>query len=103
MKLSKQDQAIVLAQGEGYFLCKSTGDVYSTKRGIHKIRQGEDSAGYRYIGVKLPGEHKFTKTYLHLIVAYNKFGDQIFTPGVIVYHRDSNTLNNNYDNIGVSS
>lgn len=40
---------------------------------------------------------------VHLLAAYQKFGNRAFMPGTQVRHLDSNSLNNNLDNIGIGT
>ena len=103
MELSKQDQAIVIAQDKGYFLSKGTGDAYSSKKGVRKLSPIIDSKGYLFIGIKLPEDNNRRRVYIHRLMAFKKFGDQVFAPGTVVRHLDNNPLNNTYNNIAIGT
>ena len=44
---------------------------------------------------------KNTPVYIHRLVAYEKYEDQIFDPNIEVRHLDGNLKNNNHDNISL--
>lgn len=60
--------------------------------------------GYAQFTVRLPvryeaGTRKSLRVMTHRLVAYQKYGDAMFAPGIVVRHRDGNPLNNHADNI----
>jgi len=56
-----------------------------------------DKHGYPKIGVRAEG--KCFAVHMHRLQAYIKFGDMLYTEGLIVRHVDSHRLNYKYDNI----
>lgn len=40
---------------------------------------------------------------VHKLQAYQKFGEAIFEPGIVVRHLDGNSMNNSYDNIQIGT
>ena len=60
------------------------------------------STGYRSFSIRLPvatGQRKTCRIAYHRLVAYQKYGDNMFAPSVIVRHHDGDCLNNLDDNI----
>lgn len=58
-------------------------------------------AGYRYrtISLRVLGGRNPVSVPIHRLVAYLKFGEAMFAPGVEVRHRDNDRFNNRPDNI----
>jgi len=55
-----------------------------------------------YMGVS--NNHKRTaKLRVHKLQAYQKFKEQLFNPGIVVRHLNSNSLDNSYDNITIGT
>lgn len=42
---------------------------------------------------------KLKRIKVHRLVAYQKYGNAIFAPGILVRHKDNNYMNNSYENI----
>jgi hypothetical protein len=57
--------------------------------------------GYRILQTKVSGKNVYVP--IHRIVAYQKYGDQIFDPCIEVRHLDGNKLNNHPDNIVIGT
>jgi hypothetical protein len=65
-----------------------------------------DSRGYPSITIntkKINGKRQFRRLYLHRLVAYQKYGEQIFGENVQVRHLDGNSYNFNPSNIAIGS
>lgn len=65
-----------------------------------------DPRGYPSITInikKINGKRQFRRLYLHRLVAYQKYGEQIFGEGVQVRHLDGNSCNFNLSNIAIGS
>jgi hypothetical protein len=95
MKVNK----VKLAYDIGYRVVN--GEVYS-KRG-QKVK-GRDRNGYLSFSLRLPvritgGTRKKIEIPVHHLVAYQKFGDAMFEPAILVRHKDDNPSNNLEDNI----
>lgn len=61
-----------------------------------------NSQGRRCTGVRLDNG-KVKRVPFHRMVAYAKFGDDIYIDGIVVRHLDGNPLNNSWDNIAIGS
>ena len=46
---------------------------------------------------------KILKCYVHRLIAFQKFGDQIFKTGIVVRHLNCNSLDNSESNIEIGS
>lgn len=53
--------------------------------------------------VRVNGKRKSFKVYVHRLLAYQKFGDALFTDGIEVRHLDDDSRNNRWDNIGLGT
>jgi len=62
-----------------------------------KIMCSKHSKGYRCIGHRINGGK--TNIPVHRLQAYIKFGNKIYTKGLVVRHLDGDKLNNSYKNI----
>ena len=62
-----------------------------------KIMCSEHSKGYRCIGHRINGGK--SNIPVHRLQAYIKFGNKIYTKGLVVRHLDGDKLNNSYKNI----
>lgn len=82
-----------LASQLGYNIIKD-GKVYSPwgkEVGTH------GKAGYLYF------ETKDKKVFIHRFQAYHKFGDKIYTNGMVVRHLNGNRTDNSWDNIEIGT
>lgn len=104
MYMSLSNQAIKIAYDAGYRIVK--GKILSPRK---KELQGSIGAwGYRVFSIRLPvsfvpGIRKTKQIKAHRLLAYQKFGDEIFKPDIVVRHKDGNPLNNLDDNILIGS
>lgn len=84
---------------KGYYIDKK-GNLYNPK--------GQKISGYINVnGRRATGIRKNNKTsarvYFHRLVAYVKFGDDLYKEGMVVRHLDGNCLNNSWDNIAIGT
>lgn len=76
------------------------GVVYGVAGG--KIRVFPNNTGYLGFAIR-NGPGNPVKVLVHRLVAYQKFGGQIFQKGLQVRHIDGNKLNNREDNIEIGT
>lgn len=55
------------------------------------------------IGSRANNTRKIITVKVHRLVAYQKFGDYLYTPGIVCRHKDNNKLNFKADNILVGT
>lgn len=102
MKLSGQARAIKLAYEKGYRVL-GNGEVLGSSGKIVKGNiDNHNGLPYRRFNIKWPGR-KTRFVYHHRLLAYQLFGEQSFTPGIVTRHLDGNSLNNTPDNIRLGS
>lgn len=97
--LSKNNEKLIYAYKKGYRCID--GNVYSSFNNklaltLHK------STGYLTFNIKLKNKNA-TMVYVHRLVAYQKFGDKLFEPGIETRHLDNNKLNNLDENIKIGT
>ena len=59
------------------------------------------NSGYQRLGIKIEGKKKFVHT--HRLQAYQKYGDVIYSKGIVVRHLDGDKSNNSIDNIAIGT
>lgn len=90
---SKSNKALIEAYNRGYRVIE--GVLYNPSK-ISK-KGWIDSRSYYSFSIKI---NKIKSHFpIHRLVAYQKFGDKMFEPGIQVRHLDGNPLNNLEENI----
>lgn len=98
-KMSRANEAILVAIKRGFKVDFKTGDVISPSGRI--LKAPPNSNGYR--GFSFYFNKKTSCIKVHRIIGYFKFGEEIFKPGMMIRHLDNNKLNNTYDNLGIGT
>ena len=94
---SKSNKAIIEAYTRGYRVIE--GVLYNPSK-ISK-KGWIDSRSYYSFSIKI---NKIKSHFpIHRLVAYQKFGNKLFEPGIQVRHLDGNSLNNLEDNIEIGT
>lgn len=88
--LSKSNQFLIKAYEKGYRVID--GEVFKNNKKKAKI--GTNKQGYNTFGKNIK---------IHRLVAYQKYGNKMFEPKILVRHRDGNKQNNSYNNILLGS
>jgi hypothetical protein len=99
---STSNKGLIEAYNRGYRVIN--GKVYNPNNNLLNgwVRQQKDTkSNYKYFthcfAIKVG--KKSLQCPVHRLVAYQKFGDQMFEPGIQVRHLDGNSLNNLEENI----
>ena len=58
-------------------------------------------AGYLFFNIRLSS--KTLKVFLHRLVAYEKYQDKLFEPGILVRHLNGNRKDNSFKNISIGT
>lgn len=101
--MSKSNDAVRAASSKGYVVTEA-GDVISRAGKLRKLAIQPPSSGrpsYMKLSIKL-GDQSFPVP-VHKLQAYQKFGEKMFEPGIVVRHLDGNSLNNTPDNINIGT
>ena len=96
-QLSNSNRAIIEAYMRGYRMTKD-GQMIG---GRGKIVRGKLSEGYKSITLRDHGSCFCVK--FHRLQAYQKFGEKIFEPGILVRHLNNDPLDNSWDNIDIGT
>lgn len=94
-----QKEITSLSKEKGYYVDKK-GLIYN-KKGKSLIIS-TSIRGYASFNIRIKGKNP-TRSFLHRLQAYQKFGDKIFEEGIVVRHLDGNPLNNSWDNIAIGT
>lgn len=86
------------AHKKGYYV-DSNGILCSPHR--QNIRTCISPTGYVNFTIRIHGENKQLR--VHRLMAYQKFGDRIYDPLMVVRHLDGNRLNNSSANIAIGT
>lgn len=98
--LSKRNQAVLIAYLRGYRA--RNGKVYNKAGRQRKLFiQSKRFSPYLCFTVRVDGISQPVP--IHKLVAFQKYGEQIFKKKVVVRHRDCNRNNNKHFNIKIGS
>ena len=93
MKFSRLEE---IAHNRGYRMDEK-GIVNSNKtKNIGSIYKG-----YHHFSIKVEGKTRNIRS--HRLLAYQKYGEEIYKPGIVVRHLDGNSTNNNASNIAIGT
>jgi hypothetical protein len=93
---NRRSLSIILSIEKGYN--EINGEMFYKKKKLKPILY----KNYYFFGVKIK-DGTVCLIPIHRFVAYKKFGNKIFNKKLQVRHLDSNSLNNNFDNIGIGT
>lgn len=97
--LSLRQQALLTAYQKGYRVINGEVVYRNIKvKGYNRIHNGT----YHTFSVQI-SPNKRSEVPTHRLVAYQKFGNNIFKKGIVVRHLDSNSLNNKEENINIGT
>jgi len=99
--MSKTNEVIKLAHSKGYRI-SSQGEAVGLKGKILRLKN-IGRKDYPYLGFNVVFEDKRFPLGVHLLQAYQKFGDGMFQPGIQVRHLNNNSADNSRRNIGLGT
>ena len=97
--MDKQELVIKTSVDKGYYV-DNYGILYNKKG--EKLALSEDKYGYFSFGIRVNGS-KPTRSYVHKLQAYQKFGDVLFNGEIVVRHLNGNSRDNSYENIEIGT
>lgn len=74
----------------------------SLTKKIKKISLSKTKQGYFSFNIRVNGS-KPTRSFVHRLQAFQKFGDKTFDKGLVIRHLNGDSTNNTYDNIGIGT
>lgn len=95
--MNKQEEIIRLSKDKGYYVDKE-GRLFNSSGKELSLNKNNNGNGYLSFNIRVNGS-KPTRSFIHKLQAYQKFGEEIFKEGIVVRHLDDNSTNNSYDNI----
>ena len=99
--MNKQEEITRSSKEKGYSVDDS-GKVFNKDCALISLSKNTKGKGYLSFNIRINGS-KPTRSFVHRLQAFQKFGDVIFKEGVVVRHLDGISTNNSYDNIGIGS
>jgi hypothetical protein len=96
--MNKSQQALITAYEKGYRV--RNGCVLGIQK-KQPLKLRVSSFGYLYFRIKL-GKTSHN-VYLHRLVAYEKYKDKLFIPGIVVRHLNGNPKDNSFENICIGT
>lgn len=101
MELSQLNKAIILAKEKGYYSDK-LGNIFS-KTGrrlkLSEIKAKNKKNKYLKFTIKCLKSRNCKNIPVHRFIAYLKFGETLFIPGLQVRHLNENSKDNSWENI----
>lgn len=95
--MNKQEEIIRLSKNKGYYVNKD-GKLFNSTDNELSLNTNNKGSGYLSFNIRINGS-KPTRSFVHKLQAYQKFGEKMFINGIVVRHKDGNSSNNSYDNI----
>lgn len=89
---------ILLAYKKGYRVL-SDGSCINRKGDC--VGGSVSDKGYMRFGLRHEG--KRLSVFIHRLQAYQKYGESVFTSGIVVRHLNGNSLDNSWDNIAIGT
>ena len=96
--MNESQTALTLAYEKGYRVRDNC------VLGLHKkqpLKLLSSRAGYFYFNIRI--QCKSIKVFLHRLVAYEKYQDKLFEPGIVVRHLNGNQKDNSFENICIGT
>lgn len=100
--MSKTHDMIKLAHFKGYRVTPA-GEVLNSNGKPRILRLATSNASVRYLVFSLYTPDGAFPVHVHKLQAYQKFGEAMFEPNIVVRHLDGNSLNNAPDNIAIGT
>jgi hypothetical protein len=94
--MAKISEYLLEAKNKGYHVDKN-GNVFSVNKQISLAKHTKNNYSRYEFTIRYYGMRVVIP--VHKLVAYLKYGDEIFKNGIEIRHSDGNSLNNAWDNI----
>ena len=98
--MTKQEQITRVSNERGYVVDKN--GVVTNIDG-KTISLGKTAKGYFSFNIRLEKGQNPTRSFVHKLQAFQKFGDTIFEENVVVRHLNGLSTDNSYENIGIGT
>lgn len=99
MELSTINRSVVVAYDRGYRV-QINGDVVSPSGKTIKLSH---TGKRKYLKFNIRAENTFRVVLVHKLQAYQKYGDRVFTEGIVVRHLNGERFDNSFVNIEIGS
>jgi hypothetical protein len=95
--MNKQEEIIRLSKDKGYYVDKD-GKLFNSNGKELSLTKNGKGEGYLSFNIRVNGS-KPTRSFIHKLQAYQKFGDEIFKKGIVVRHADNILIGTQSDNM----
>jgi len=99
--MTKQEEIIRLSKEKGYFVDKD-GNVFNKDGKLISLSSTNKGTGYKSFNIRVNGSNP-TRSFVHRLQAFQKFGDVIFKKDMVIRHLNGNSLDNSFENIGIGT
>jgi hypothetical protein len=96
--MNESQLALITAYQKGYRV--KDGCVFGIQK-KQPLKLQTSCAGYLHFNIKLG--KKSINVFLHRLVAYEKYKDELFNPGIVVRHLNGNQKDNSFGNICIGT
>jgi hypothetical protein len=98
--MTKQQLIVLKSVEKGYYVDKN-GYVFN-KNG-KKLSANKCKNGYLSFNIRLGKGEKPTRSFIHKLQAFQKFGAEMFLDGIVVRHLNGESTDNSYENIEIGT
>jgi hypothetical protein len=99
--MNKQESIVRISKEKGYFV-DEFGTLFNSEGKKISLSKSNKGTGYLSFNIRVD-KSKPTRSFVHKLQAFQKFGEKLFEKGVVVRHLDGDSTNNSYDNIALGS
>ena len=99
---SRGHKNLVVASGRGYYVGTS-GDAYSFTGKKLKLSLSGRGTCYYYFSMRRSEVNRSEPIRVHQLQAYQKFGNAMFEPGIMVRHLNGDNTDNSHGNIDIGT
>lgn len=97
-----KNKYILEANKKGY-KANEDGDIISPRNKKLKLYYNKNRLRHRYYSFSIRMGKKVCTVPVHRLVAFQKYGNEVFDKDLVVRHLDGNSLNNSYKNIALGT
>ena len=99
--MSKQEEITRLSKEKGYYVDKN-GNLFNRSNKKINLSKSTTGTGYLSFNIRVGGKNP-TRSFVHRLQAYQKFGEEIFKEGIVVRHLNGVSTDNSFENIGIGT